>query len=108
VLSLTLSLGLNLELKHRYNAPYIITTSIHPTYAQTPLVDSFSKSLATSKPQVLDAKDVGGIITNQIFSLQGGELVIPEVNSVGTLFRGLPSWLKAVIFDGTKDHVIAG
>lgn len=97
--------GLHQELKYRYDAPEIKTTSVHPIYVKTNLVSGFSTSLEKSKAIVLKPETVARAVIKQILSGQSGQLILPKHLALGCGIRGFPWWLQEVIRDGTKDDI---
>ncbi|OCL08753.1 NAD(P)-binding protein [Glonium stellatum] len=97
--------GLNQELKHRYAAPAVLTTSVHPNWVRTPLVKSWENSLNKTKSDVLTPKTVADAIVNQILSCRGGQLIIPGNLAKLSGLRGWTNWLQELIRDGTSEAV---
>ena len=100
--------GLNQELKHRYNAPFIKTTSIHPLWvSSTGLTKDWVESnLKSLKTPMLNAKEVGKVMANAILSGKSGQTVLPNtfLLNLVTMARGLPIWFLEGLNDSTKDH----
>ena len=96
--------GLTQELKHRYNAPFIQTTAVHPYWVQTALINDWEDSLRNIKNPIMTPEFVAGHIARQIFSGKSGHLILPPsglLNAVSGA-RGWPKWLQEVVNDQTK------
>ncbi|OCK77298.1 dehydrogenase/reductase SDR family member 8 precursor [Lepidopterella palustris CBS 459.81] len=97
--------GLSQELKHRYSAPNVLTTSIHPSWVRTPLVDSWAESLRNAKADLLTPQTIADAIVKQILSCSGGQRIIPSKISNVAGLRGWPNWLQEVVRDSTSNQV---
>jgi len=85
--------GLASELKHRYNAPNVKTTIVHPTWVRTPLIESLTSNPAF-KDRVIEAEYVATAIVNQVMLGKSAQLVLPPNIGFLTTIRGWPSWLQ--------------
>jgi all-trans-retinol dehydrogenase (NAD+) len=104
---LALHEGLNQELKHRYDAPEIKTTVVHPTYVNTKLVNPYIDSLKKSKALIIEPETVANAVVKQILSGKSGQICLPQWLGAATLARGFPWWLQEVVRDGTKGDIVA-
>ncbi|KAF2675027.1 short-chain dehydrogenase/reductase 2 [Microthyrium microscopicum] len=104
---LSLHEGLISELKHRYNAPEIKTTVIHPIYVKTALIDTFKSSLRTSKSLVIRPETVSKAIVKQILHGTSAQLYFPKSLRTGSLVRGFPHWVQEIVRDGTKNDALS-
>ena len=99
--------GLNQELKHRYNAPFVKTTAVHPFWVKTPLVkDWVENSLNAINYKFLEPEHVGSEMVKAILRGQSGHLILPNsllLNLVSGC-RGWAHWLHEAINDAVKDH----
>lgn len=104
--------GLNQELKWRYNAPYIQVSSVNPYWIKTPLIAGWvDKTLAANKlfgavSPVQEPEVVAKRIAEVILSGRGQHVLLPEGNPLMTLAamgRGLPHWLHEFSNDTQKD-----
>ncbi|KAF2003026.1 dehydrogenase/reductase SDR family member 8 precursor [Amniculicola lignicola CBS 123094] len=100
---LSLHEGLNQELRHRYNAPNVLTTSIHPNWVRTPLIQSWESSLKALRTDLLDPQTVADSIVAQIVKCEGAQICLPDRAGKIGLLRGFPNWLQEVARDGTKN-----
>ncbi|KAF2736875.1 dehydrogenase/reductase SDR family member 8 precursor [Polyplosphaeria fusca] len=89
--------ALNMELKHKYNAPGIITTSVHPNWVQTPLIKSWEKDLRASRETIIQPQEVADAIVNQILSCSGGQIFIPNSASGIARLRGYSNWVQEYV-----------
>jgi all-trans-retinol dehydrogenase (NAD+) len=99
--------GLREELKYRYDAPEVQTTTVHPTYVRTRLIGPYAASLEKSKALVIDPQTVANAVVKQILSGQGGQIILPSYLGLLTLARGLPSWFVGLIGAITKNDIRA-
>lgn len=102
---MALNEGLQQELKHRYNAPDIRTSIVHPIYVKTPLVTSYAKSLEKSKAIQIEPEVVANAILKQIESGRSGRVVLPGIFSPLANARAWADWLQQLIGDFSKDDV---
>ncbi|KAE9966304.1 hypothetical protein BLS_007105 [Venturia inaequalis] len=102
---MALNEGLQQELKHRYNAPEIKTSIVHPIYVKTPLVTSYAKSLEKSKAVQIDPKVVANAILKQIESGRSGKVVLPAIFAPLANARAWADWVQQLIGDSSKDDV---
>ncbi|ERS96918.1 hypothetical protein HMPREF1624_06245 [Sporothrix schenckii ATCC 58251] len=91
--------GLTQELKHRYRAPEIRTTIVHPHFVKTPLLgaaatDSDATNSARFQGGLLDANTVAIGVVNQVLAGRSGQLFYPPKFASGTLIRAMPTWLQ--------------
>ena len=103
---LALHEGLTQELKHRYNAPYIKTSIVHPIYVRTKLITSYANSLQHSRAVVIEPETVAKAIVKQITSGKSGQIIIPSWMSPASGARGWPAWLQELLRDNTARDVI--
>lgn len=102
---MALNEGLQQELKHRYDAPEIKTSIIHPIYVKTPLVTSYAKSLEKSKAVQIEPKVVADAILKQIESGRSGKVVLPGIFTPLANARAWADWVQQLIGDSSKDDV---
>jgi len=98
--------GLVSELKHRYDAPEIKTTCVHPIYVRTNLISTWQQSLKEKRALVIQPQTVADAIVNQILRGTSDQLFLPSWMSAGTLIRAFPWWLQEIVRDGLKNDVI--
>ncbi|KAF2403863.1 NAD(P)-binding protein [Trichodelitschia bisporula] len=103
---LALHEGLTSELKHRYKAPHVRTSSVHPIFVSTKLVDTFADSLGKSKAVVISPQTVANAIVKQVLSGQSGQVVLPGWMAAAQSARGWPNWMQELMRDGTKNDVL--
>jgi all-trans-retinol dehydrogenase (NAD+) len=99
--------GLREELKYRYDAPEVQTTTVHPTYVKTKLIGPYAASLEKSKALVIDPETVADAVVKQILTGQGGQIILPRHLGFLTLARGLPSWFVGLLGAVTKNDIRA-
>lgn len=101
---MTIFAGLTQELKHRYDAPFIKTTSIHPSWAQTPLLQ-WEKEIRRLDVSIMTAEFVASNIAKAILSSRSGQVVLPDnlLMKVATGVRGLPLWVGELIRESSKE-----
>jgi short-subunit dehydrogenase len=90
--------GLASELKHRYNAPKVRTTVVHPTWVRTPLIEELTKQ-DSFKSFLLEPETVRDAVVKQLLSGKGAQIILPERMSFFGLagIRGWPSWLQETV-----------
>ncbi|KAK6201932.1 hypothetical protein LQW54_009246 [Pestalotiopsis sp. IQ-011] len=88
--------GLTQELKHRYNAPGIRTTVVHPSWTLTPMTEVVAKN---SGNKMLEPETVASAVVNQVASGRGGQLMLPWEISYLSGLRGFPIWLQEYFRD---------
>ncbi|KAF2205405.1 NAD(P)-binding protein [Delitschia confertaspora ATCC 74209] len=98
--------GLNQEIKHRYKAPGIITTSIHPNWVRTPLIRSWEAELREKGEVLLEPKDVADAIVNQVVSCSGGQVFLPAPTKGVAGLRGWPNWMQEKLRDSLGKVVL--
>jgi all-trans-retinol dehydrogenase (NAD+) len=86
--------GLSQELKHHYNAPNVLTTSIHPGWIRTPLLKPVISELEKRGSAVMEPEDVADRIVAQILVCKGGQVFLPEGIQKVSMLRGWPNWLQ--------------
>lgn len=103
--------GLTQELKHRYNAPFIRTTCVHPYWVKTALIKNWNEKSLTSKSMgqsLLTPEYVGGKIASAILSGRSSVFQIPDKGIEGLMMglaplaRGWPAWAHHIVNDGTS------
>ncbi|KAJ4401710.1 hypothetical protein N0V91_007751 [Didymella pomorum] len=86
--------GLNQELRLSYNAPNVLTTSIHPNWVRTPLLAPVSQELEKRGAVVMEPSDVADAVVKQIFSCRGAQVFLPSAAGRSALIRALPNWMQ--------------
>jgi all-trans-retinol dehydrogenase (NAD+) len=86
--------GLSQELRHHYNAPNVLTTSIHPGWIRTPLLKPVIKELEQRGSTVMEPEDVADNIVARVLACKGGQVFLPEGMRSISMLRGLPNWLQ--------------
>jgi len=104
---LTLHEGLAQELKHRYKAPFIKTSIIHPIYVRTKLISSYASSLSRSGALVIEPETVANAIIRQIMSGKSGQIILPAWMGAASGARGWPTWVQEILRDTTARDVDA-
>lgn len=102
---LALHEGLHQELKHRFNAPQIKTSIVHPIYVRTPLVASYAESLKQTKATQIEPQTVANAVVKQILSKKSGQIVLPGWMGILSGLRGRSAWVQELIRDTTKHQV---
>ncbi|KAF1944859.1 dehydrogenase/reductase SDR family member 8 precursor [Clathrospora elynae] len=86
--------ALNQELKHHYNSPNILTTSIHPSWVRTPLLAPVEQVLKERGSAIIEPTLVADMIVERITSCSGGQVILSSSHSKFSLLRGLPNWVQ--------------
>ncbi|KAH7131577.1 putative short-chain dehydrogenases/reductase [Dactylonectria estremocensis] len=90
--------GLVQELKHRYNASNINVSIVHPMWIRTPMFEAVLKKGHFSDI-LLEPHDVADVIVAQVIGGRSGQLFLPGYYSIGSMLRGLPTWVQEFIRD---------
>ncbi|KAK5139899.1 hypothetical protein LTR04_003279 [Oleoguttula sp. CCFEE 6159] len=103
---LSLHEGLAQELRHRYHAPQVRTSVIHPTWCRTTLIASYEDALAKAGEVVITPEEVADAIAKQIFSGRSGQIILG--GSLGFLsgLRGWPTWVQEFLRNGSNKSVM--
>ena len=100
--------GLVQELKHRYNAPFVKATIVHPNWVNTALIkDWVDKSLKKHNPALLLPEDVADAIAAAIFSGRSQQVILPKHLSFASQLRALSMWWQEIVRDGTKKMTLS-
>jgi all-trans-retinol dehydrogenase (NAD+) len=102
---LALHEGLQQELKHRYNAPEIRTSIVHPIYVRTKLVTSYAESLKRSKAIQIEPETVANAVVKQILSTNSGQITLPGWMGILSSLKGRAAWMQELIRDSSKKDV---
>jgi all-trans-retinol dehydrogenase (NAD+) len=86
--------GLSQELRQHYNAPNVLTTSIHPGWIRTPLLKPVIAELEARGSPVMEPEDVVDRIVERILACKGGQVFLPESVRWASMLRGAPNWLQ--------------
>jgi len=98
--------GLVQELKHRYGCPEIKLSSVHPTFVNTSLCDSYMKSVRLEKALVLEPQDVAEAVVKQILSGRSGQLFLPNFPiAIASGVRAWPIWLQEMFRDSMRNTI---
>ncbi|KAK0650943.1 Dehydrogenase RED3 [Lasiodiplodia hormozganensis] len=99
---LSLHEGLNVELRHRYGpaGKHIITSIIHPTWTQTPIMDSWVASLRKTRTLIREPAEVARKIVHQVLRAEPAQVFVPESGALFSSFRGWPTWIQEILRDG--------
>ena len=104
---LTGCLGLNQELKLKYNAPSVLTTSIHPNWVRTPLIQPFEKELDAAGAPIIEPQTVADAVVKQVAGARGGQVYLPASVGLVSILRGLPNWVQEG-FRATTSRAVLG
>jgi all-trans-retinol dehydrogenase (NAD+) len=102
------TLGLRSELLTRYpNGNTILTTSVHPTFHDTPMLgDIFGKSSRTSTDMIHPPENVSREVVEQVLQARSGKLFIPENEYYLSFWKFAPTWLvDLLIFARNKKRL---
>jgi hypothetical protein len=100
ILTPPLFIGLTQELKHRYAAPLVKTTIIHPMFAKTGIIKGFEEPLKKAKVPLIPAEVVGDAIIKQVLSGSSGQIYVPPPMGYVSGIRGWPHWMQENMRDG--------
>jgi len=101
--------GLNQELRHRHKAPNVLTTSVHPLWVRTPLIEPYMSKLREAGSTTLEPHVVADAIAKQIFDCSGGQVYVPgHFARIASSLRAWPNWLQEVFRGDVGKMVLAG
>ncbi|KAJ5518527.1 Short-chain dehydrogenase/reductase SDR [Penicillium expansum] len=86
--------GLRQELKYWYKAPNVRTSTVHPMWVQTPMIEGFTKYEADFRQPLLDPKDVSQAVVEHIVTRKSGQTIVPRHCSMIGSLRASPLWLQ--------------
>ncbi|KAK3071634.1 hypothetical protein LTR53_008276 [Teratosphaeriaceae sp. CCFEE 6253] len=98
---LALHEGLQQEVRVLHRAPEIKFTVVHPTFAQTPLIEPFEQQLKSDRARILRPEVVSEAVVRQILRCRGGQVVLG--GDIGWLagIRSWPQWLQQTLIRTT-------
>lgn len=91
--------GLTCELKHIYKAPGILTTVVHPSFVQTPMTAGMTEHNESRTGKQLSRDLVANRVLEQVYRRKGGQIILPEAQTILAGVRGWPNWLQEVLRD---------
>ncbi|KAH6652003.1 short-chain dehydrogenase/reductase 2 [Truncatella angustata] len=91
--------SLSTELKNIHKTPGVITSVVHPSFVQTPLIENLSGQLKAAGVVLLSSELVAYKILDQIFKRKGGQIIIPERVSIISTLRAWPNWMQELFRD---------
>lgn len=91
--ALTFHEGLTAELKTRYAAPKVRTVVINQGYTKTPLFQGYYNDSPFLMP-TLEPETVAEAIVKQVLSGHSGQVILPGMGGLLTLFKGFPHWYQ--------------
>lgn len=101
--------GLTQEIKHRYNAPWIRTTVIHPYWAKTALIKGWTEKSLEKKEHnnplqpLMTPEYVGGAIADAILSGKSQQVILPPHMGIVAATRAWGMWFQELIRDSTRN-----
>ena len=96
--------GLGSELRHRYGAPGVKTTIVHPTYVNTRLLQGRDKELRENGGVIVSPSVAAEAIVKQVLSGRGARVIIPQGMGIAKMIRGMPTWMQEIIRDKASSH----
>ncbi|EEU35690.1 uncharacterized protein NECHADRAFT_54364 [Fusarium vanettenii 77-13-4] len=92
--------GLASEIKHLYKAPGVLTTVAHPMWVDTNMTKDRQEAIERSSGnKMMKPEEVAQVVTDQIFSRHGAQLIIPPNVTWLSAVKGFPNWLQELIRD---------
>ncbi|KAI7536002.1 hypothetical protein KC317_g18514, partial [Hortaea werneckii] len=87
--------GLRSEARVIHDCPELLFTAVHPNFASTGMVAEYEDRLKKAGLVLMKPHEVSDAIVKQILSCRGRQLLLPDNvgNTLGSLFRAVPSWL---------------
>ncbi|RSL42773.1 hypothetical protein CEP54_015360 [Fusarium duplospermum] len=97
--ALTFHEGLACEIKHLYKAPGVLTTVAHPM-CDTNMTKGHQDAIERGGgKKMIKPENVAQVVTDQIFSRRGAQLIIPPSFTWLSGVKGFPNWLQQSIRD---------
>ena len=93
--------GLSAALRNEYKAPGVLTTSIHPKWAMTPLLSDYKQEDLASLGAILEPDYIADAVSEAIFSCRGGQVILPPSLGYSTGLKGFPNWIQ----EGVRDSL---
>lgn len=103
--ALSFSEGLSQELRHRYSAPGVRNTVVHPMWVKTPLTSVF-KNMDHILSNQLEPEQVSDAVVNQVLKGKSAQILIPSSLGISCLLRALPNWIQEKMRDDMADMVV--
>lgn len=92
--------GLACEIRHLHKAPGVLTTVAHPMWVDTNMTKDRQEAIERSSGnKMVKPEDVAQVVTDQISSCRGAQLIIPPRVTWLSAAKGLPNWLQELIRD---------
>ena len=92
--------GLVQELRHRYKAPKVRASIIHPFWARTPLTDGLRKRRGFASTRTLDPECIADAVVERVMSGRSGSVVLPRYMAITRSMRGWPAWAQDLVRGG--------
>lgn len=93
--------ALRQELKTHYKAPSVLTTSIHPNWVRTPLLQPVMEELEQRGSVIIEPEAVAEKVMDKIVGCRSGQVFLPEEASKVSALRAAPNWLQEKFRDAT-------
>lgn len=84
------------------NGHTIRTTSVHPTFHDTPMVGDFKTALRKSGMSVFPAENVSRMVVDQVLKGCSGKLYVPDSFYIVSFIKMLPPWFGDAFFGHVK------
>ncbi|KAK3704871.1 hypothetical protein LTR37_013562 [Vermiconidia calcicola] len=94
---LSLHDGLLAEMRVMYKCPEVKFSIVHPTFADTPMVQPFKNELNAAKAFVLDPQVVSDAVVKQILSGKGRQIIVGGGTGWLAGIRAWPHWISQAI-----------
>lgn len=89
--------GLNQELKHRYGAPMVKTSIVHPGWTKTRLTGGIEDGIRGSGAGIMEPEFVATAMVKHITACRSGQLILGP--KAAPYVRALPMWLQEIVRD---------
>ncbi|EOD48821.1 putative short-chain dehydrogenase reductase protein [Neofusicoccum parvum UCRNP2] len=93
--------GLNVELRNRYGpaGKNIVTSIVHPMWAQTSIISSWEASLRRTRTKILKPTDISDKIVTQVLRGEPAQIYVPKSMSAYVGIKAWPHWLQELVRD---------
>lgn len=101
---LALHEGLRQELKHRYGAPAVQTSIIHPHWVRSPMTAALEAQ--GLRESIMEPEQVAAAVLALVLNGRSGQVLLPWYRQGDTVTRALPVWMQEWLRDARADVML--